>query len=128
MPIPRLPPTPGASLDLEGKIAPSQAPVLSLGPAARESDDTSEKNYSATPSSDNGSEASYHPASPATHGAAKRKQSTTSKPAQSYGDNFVLPPPPTRTRKIIQMKPGANEEQADLTEQPTASSNARGVK
>lgn len=100
MPVPTLPPTPAASLDITGKASASHAPTISLGPAAV-NESLSERSHSATPSG-NDSESSYHPASPISPNATRRKSSSKStKP----GDDFVLPPPPSRSRKIIQMKP-----------------------
>ncbi|KAF2153100.1 HLH-domain-containing protein [Myriangium duriaei CBS 260.36] len=112
MPAPKLPPTPGASLDLTGKVTASHAPSLSLGPAAR--DGGSDRSLSATPSA-NGSESSYHPVSPVPPSIAKRKQPNSSKPASKSGDDFALPPPPSRSRKIIQMKPRPDDQQIDVS-------------
>ncbi|GAM87760.1 hypothetical protein ANO11243_057870 [Dothideomycetidae sp. 11243] len=106
MPPPRLPPTPAASLDITGKTTTSHAPSISLGPAARE--DRSERSFSASPSV-NGSDSSYHPASPVSPNTTRRKPSTSSKAPAKSGDDFALPPPPSRPRKIIQMKPGPSE-------------------
>ena len=115
MPTPKLPPTPGASLDLTGKITTSDAPSLSLGPAARENG--SDRSLSATPSA-NGSESSYHPASPVSPNTTKRKQIGTSKSTIKAGDDFTLPPPPSRSRKIIQMKPRPDDQQPGATAEP----------
>lgn len=72
------------------------------------------------------SESSYRPLSPTSPDAdvllepsAKRRKSV---PASHNGDRdaFALPPPPTRTRKIIQMKPRAQERQSPEMASPPA--------
>ncbi|KAF4549494.1 Hypothetical protein D9617_21g097150 [Elsinoe fawcettii] len=102
MPVTNLPPTPAASLDITGKTSSSHTPSISLGPAAV-ADGVSDRSVSATPSV-NGSESSYHPASPVSPNMSKRKQPQPP-PKTKTADGFNLPPPPSRSRKIIQMKP-----------------------
>ena len=104
MPIVKLPPTPGSSTDIRGKekFGPV-APEIALPPTAYT--DFDERAASSTPSS-NDSDSSYRPASPASPPKSQRKQSV---PAQAWSaeanDSFRLPPPPTRSRKIIQVNP-----------------------
>lgn len=88
----------------------SLAPALALPPAAyTEHDDCA---ASTTPSS-NGSDSSYHPASPV-HASKTtgRKQAAVTQSRSTKVDNaFALPPPPTRSRKIIQVKPKGSPEE-----------------
>ncbi|KAF2222953.1 hypothetical protein BDZ85DRAFT_262721 [Elsinoe ampelina] len=102
MPTTTLPPTPAASLDITGKTSANRTPSISLGPAAVH-DGISDRSVSATPSV-NGSESSYHPASPVSPNTTKRKQPPPQQKEKST-DGYNLPPPPSRSRKIIQMKP-----------------------
>ncbi|KAK1077264.1 hypothetical protein LTR33_008232 [Friedmanniomyces endolithicus] len=120
MPRPVAPPTPGSSSDLRGK-EPSggsiTAPAFNLPPTAYQEPDRL-SNSSSTPSV-NGSDSSYRPVSPPSPVDLSRKRPATmqSGPAVITKDDFALPPPPTRSRKIIQMKPkdsssGAQQQQA----------------
>ncbi|KAK4560425.1 hypothetical protein LTR86_005621 [Recurvomyces mirabilis] len=103
MPRPNPPPTPGSSSDIRGKEGSLAAPTFNLPPTAYHEPDRL-SNSSSTPSA-NGSDSSYRPVSPPSPNDMSRKR-----PAQQSGpvitkDDFALPPPPTRSRKIIQMKP-----------------------
>lgn len=104
MPPAQLPPTPLSSTDIRGREKlEALAPVLSLPPTAYvEASD----HASSTPSSNCGSDSSYKPLSPLSSPRTQRKPSlaTQSRPANA-DDGFALPPPPTRSRKIIQVKP-----------------------
>ena len=105
MPRPNAPPTPGSSSDLRGKEGAQAAPTFNLPPTAyQELDRTS--TGSATPSA-NGSDSSYRPASPTSPGQSRKRPASQSGPVITKND-FALPPPPTRSRKIIQMKPRDN--------------------
>jgi hypothetical protein len=72
---------------------------------------------SASTKSSSASASSYRPTSPVSpditpkeaNGGARRRSSVTQAGAK---DVFTLPPPPTRSRKIIQMKPRAPAEHA----------------
>ncbi|KAJ9630841.1 hypothetical protein H2203_001366 [Taxawa tesnikishii (nom. ined.)] len=113
MPPGNLPPTPASSTDIRGKDKlVSLAPALSLPPSAYV-DATSDRTASSTPSS-NGSDSSYRPVSPTSPATSTRKSSAAQSRAKQSDDTFTLPPPPTRSRKIIHMKPkaGPAEEQA----------------
>lgn len=106
MPKPNAPPTPGSSSDLRGKEGAQAAPTFNLPPTAyQELDRTSTS--SATPSA-NGSDSSYRPASPTSPGQPRKRPASQSGPVITKND-FALPPPPTRSRKIIQMKPRDND-------------------
>ncbi|KAK0823675.1 hypothetical protein LTR73_008368 [Friedmanniomyces endolithicus] len=120
MPRPVPPPTPGSSSDLRGK-EPSggsiTAPAFNLPPTAYQEPDRL-SNSSSTPSV-NGSDSSYRPVSPPSPADLSRKRPATAQsgPTVITKDDFALPPPPTRSRKIIQMKPkdsstGAQQQQA----------------
>jgi len=117
MPRPNPPPTPGSSSDIRGKEGVLGAPAFNLPPTAYHEPDRA-SNTSSTPSA-SGSDSSYRPVSPAAEGSRKR-------PATQPGpvitkDDFALPPPPTRSRKIIQMKPREIEQQATPTQSTTVS-------
>ncbi|KAH9835522.1 transcriptional regulator [Teratosphaeria destructans] len=102
MPRPIPPPTPGSSSDIRGKDGQSGAPAFDLPPSGFQEQDRL-SNSSGTPSA-NGSDSSYRPVSPPSpndHGARKR----SAQGPVITKDDFALPPPPTRSRKIIQMKP-----------------------
>lgn len=125
MPRPLPPPTPGSSSDIRGKEGNSDAPAFHLPPTAFPEADRA-SNGSATPSN-NGSDSSYHPASPHTTTQISRKrpaQPQQQQPTMSIitKDDFSLPPPPTRSRKIIQMKPREMEQEVSQS----ASTNASG--
>ncbi|KAK4993568.1 hypothetical protein LTR66_005975 [Elasticomyces elasticus] len=91
------PPTPEASTDIAGqeKTLPA-CESLSLPPAAI--DRSSVASTSTMSSIASTSDSSYHPTSPSS--PTKRKR-----PSLTGRDDYALPPPPTRSRKIIQMKP-----------------------
>lgn len=103
MPRPNPPPTPGSSSDLRGRDGGSAAPAFKLPPTAYQEQDRASS--ASTPSA-NGSDSSYRPVSPSSPADLARKR-----PAASVitKEDFALPPPPTRSRKIIQMKPQENE-------------------
>ena len=102
MPRPNPPPTPGSSSDIRGKEADLLAPAFDLPPTAYPEQDRASSN-SSTVSSANGSDSSYRPAS--SGGPGSRKRSAPHPGLVITTDDFTLPPPPTRSRKIIQMEP-----------------------
>ncbi|KAI4715977.1 hypothetical protein E4T48_07850 [Aureobasidium sp. EXF-10727] len=109
-----LPPTPASSTDIRGKekLVPL-APAFSLPPSAYA--DGSDRATS-SPLSSHGSDSSYHPHSPVSLNNNGRRKSTAAQSNLAKADDtFALPPPPTRNRKIIQMKPKAStgEKQPD---------------
>lgn len=109
MPRPNPPPTPGSSSDIRGKEGHQGAPAFNLPPTAFQEPDRASSG-SATPSA-NGSDSSYRPVSPSSPADASRKRAATQAGPVITKDDFSLPPPPTRTRKIIQMKPRESEQQ-----------------
>lgn len=118
MPRPNPPPTPGSSSDLRAKEGPHDAPAFVLPPTAFAEVDRA-SNSSSTPSN-NGSDSSYRPISPGTSTEKTRKRSSQPHMSVITKDDFSLPPPPTRSRKIIQMKPRELDQEPA---QPTNSSN-----
>lgn len=105
MPRPAAPPTPGSSSDIRGKEGSPAAPAFALPPSSFQ--DIDRASTSSSPPSNNGSDSSYQPISP---GVAGVKRSLTAKGVITPND-FTLPPPPTRSRKIIQMKPREDDVQ-----------------
>jgi len=128
MPRPTFPPTPGSSVDIKGKDGPQfgqmsfELPPPALNPVDSRPSSASTKSSSAS---------SYHPTSPKSaavsptniQGASRRRSSAAQ---TNTKDVFTLPPPPTRSRKIIQMKP--REQPLDLEDEvargPTVKSGA----
>jgi len=129
MPRPNPPPTPGSSSDLRGKEGNIAAPAFNLPPTAFQEPDRA-SNSSSTPSA-NGSDSSYRPVSPPSPAGTSRKRAAPAAATVQSGpvitkDDFALPPPPTRSRKIIQMKPRDSEQHDSLPPSATASSNVSG--
>ena len=123
MPRPIPPPTPDSSSDIRGKQGNGNAPTFNLPPAAYPEVDRASITSSAP--SNNGSDSSYHPVSPGTSTQNSRKRPV--QPAMSVvtKDDFSLPPPPTRSRKIIQMKPRDSQQEAlEQASSATASGKA----
>ncbi|KAF3043217.1 hypothetical protein E8E12_009018 [Didymella heteroderae] len=112
MPRPNLPPTPQPSTDITGKSSANAPPLESgfnLPPAALNGRGSV---ASSSGPSEAASDSSYRPLSPAspvatTKPSQSRKRSSTTSQQGSVitKDDYSLPPPPTRSRKIIQMKP-----------------------
>lgn len=137
MPRPALPPTPAASTDITGKPAdPSLAhdPSWSLPPAALAASAGERSNSRGSVSSSsvascNASDSSYHPTSPVTHSSPTnaRKRPSASNGAASAKDDYNLPPPPTRLRKIIQMKPKSADDENERTTQDVDTSTSAGT-
>lgn len=107
MPRPGLPPTPASSTDIMAQDKPRRPSLetsFSLPPPAM----IGAGSETSSISSVSGSGSSFHPVSPvspemtAGDHASKRRPSNAKKISK---DDFTLPPPPTRSRKIIQMKP-----------------------
>ncbi|KAM3482168.1 hypothetical protein MY5147_000287 [Beauveria neobassiana] len=128
MPRPGLPPTPGSSTDLKAKDGASQIASLHLAfelppPALHDAARTSpDKLFPGTTSvaahhsheqqphhQQQASPPSYPMQAAETVKARRRSSAATTAAAKETkdvnGSAFALPPPPTRSRKIIQMKP-----------------------
>lgn len=110
MPRPHPPPTPGSSSDIRGKEGYHAGPALNLPPTAYQEQIDRTNTSSATPSinGSDSSHSSYRPLSPVDIG---KKRPAPSSGSVITKDDFALPPPPTRSRKIIQMKPKDSEQQ-----------------
>ena len=131
MPQPDLPPTPAASADIIGKQRrPSKDPQTSFAfppPAMSESRSSISTSPEASSST---SASSYHPMSPVSPAVKLQSNSPRHKRTASGGkkplpkDDFDLPPPPTRTRKIIQMQPRPSAPEANATSAPTKTTAA----
>lgn len=131
MPRPSLPPTPGSSVDIKGKDGPQfgqmsfELPPPALNPMESRPSSASTKSSSAS---------SYHPTSPKSPAASLTNTQAASRRRSSAAqtntkDIFTLPPPPTRSRKIIQMKPRGEQEQnpdleGEVAKGPTAKAGA----
>ncbi|KZM22773.1 uncharacterized protein EKO05_0001492 [Ascochyta rabiei] len=120
MPRPSFPPTPQPSTDITGKSsanAPQLESSFTLPPAALSGRGSV---ASSSGPSETASDSSYRPLSPASPVAtskpsqSRKRSSTASQKGIITKDDYSLPPPPTRSRKIIQMKP------KDVQEAPKA--------
>ncbi|KAF2120722.1 hypothetical protein BDV96DRAFT_609854 [Lophiotrema nucula] len=121
-----MPPTPAPSTDITGKTSAVQFDTtFTLPPAAIHG---ARGSTSSSSTSHNGSDSSFRPPSPASPVAtaktvpASRKRSNTGQ-AVVTKDDYSLPPPPTRSRKIIQMNP--NKEPESAKSQLSGPSNAK---
>jgi hypothetical protein len=121
MPRPNLPPTPQPSTDITGKSsvnAPQLETSFTLPPAALGGRGSV---ASSSGPSENASDSSYRPPSPSSPvanskpGHARKRSSTATQQSIITKDDYSLPPPPTRSRKIIQMKPQDTQESPKAT-------------
>ena len=129
MPQPNLPPTPAASTEISGQEKPrktSLEPAFTLPPPANafERDSPMTTESSAT----SGSVSSYNPATPTspTHKALKsspQRKRTSSGSNKKSSQDFNLPPPPSRERKIIQMKPKSSQPEGVETQTTKSASS-----
>lgn len=138
MPRPSFPPTPQPSTDITGKSS-ANAPQLeggfTLPPAALNGRGSV---ASSSGPSETASDSSYRPISPASPVAttrpsqSRKRSSTTSQQGVVTKDDYSLPPPPTRSRKIIQMKPKDAQEphkaQPEKQDAKTPAEKAGGAK
>lgn len=119
MPRPEQPPTPASSTEIKSKDG-SQFTSLQMSfelpPPAVAGMDSQPSSASSAKSS---SASSYHPTSPRSPAIPasevvkiRRRSSAAQAPTK---DAFALPPPPTRSRKIIQMKPRGQPEEVPET-------------
>lgn len=111
MPRPALPPTPGSSTDITGKDGLQQSPALLLPfelppPAIYDASRRSSLDATSSSATRPIARSPFLDASRpmhATESVGPRRPSTA---ARKHNDaSFTLPPPPTRSRKIIQMNP-----------------------
>lgn len=138
MPRPSFPPTPQPSTDITGKSS-ANAPQLeggfTLPPAALNGRGSV---ASSSAPSEAASDSSYRPLSPASPVAiskpsqSRKRSSTTSHQSVITKDDYSLPPPPTRSRKIIQMKPkdvqAPSKAQSEKSDTKAATEKAGGKK
>lgn len=121
MPRPGLPPTPASSTDIMGKDnarLSSLETSFALPPPAIASAGSGSSSTSVASSL---SDSSYHPVSPTspalkTTESRKRSSSGQQQRPVAATSDFSLPPPPTRSRKIIQMKPRAQQSHGEINE------------
>lgn len=123
MPRPNLPPTPQTSTDITGKNsinAPQLESSFILPPAAMGGRGSV---ASSSGPSENASDSSYQPLSPSSPvatsktGHARKRSSTATQQSIVTKDDYSLPPPPTRSRKIIQMKPKDTQDTSKTSSQ-----------
>ncbi|KID77425.1 extensin, partial [Metarhizium brunneum ARSEF 3297] len=124
MPRPALPPTPGSSTDIKGQDGAQQLSSIHLSfelppPAIHDASRISPtKPKHTSPARTASYPATLTSSSPRTiyplqaaETVKSRRRSSAAKDTKDES-SFTLPPPPTRSRKIIQMKPRAQEEAA----------------
>ncbi|KAI9645007.1 hypothetical protein NHQ30_007044 [Ciborinia camelliae] len=107
MPRPTHPPTPASSTEIKGKDGSSYSSLqmsFELPPPAVAGMD-SRPTSSSTKASSASSYQPISPTSPAIPASEAVKLRRRSATQNTTKDSFALPPPPTRSRKIIQMKP-----------------------
>ncbi|KAI8936586.1 hypothetical protein NX059_006988 [Plenodomus lindquistii] len=130
MPRPSLPPTPQPSTDITGKTnanAPQLETTFALPPAALGSRASV---ASSSGPSENASDSSYQPPSPSSPVASSKPGNSRKRPSAGSEqgiitkDDYSLPPPPTRSRKIIQMKP---KEAQELPKSQISSQSAKSM-
>ncbi|PBP24707.1 hypothetical protein BUE80_DR004498 [Diplocarpon rosae] len=117
MPRPQQPPTPASSTEIKGKDGSQSSLQISfeLPPPAVDVADA-ESCPSSASSVNSSSASSYHPASPTSPAMpasemVKTRRRSSAGQAASTKDVFALPPPPTRSRKIIQVKPRGQQDE-----------------
>jgi hypothetical protein len=120
MPRPNLPPTPIAPKDISGQEKPRRvSPETSfiLPPPAMPSQDRDSP--LTTVSTTSSSASSYNPATPtsptykALNTSPRLKRTSSGSNKKPAKEDITLPPPPTRPRKIIHMKPKSSTEQSN---------------
>ncbi|KAG9228996.1 hypothetical protein BJ875DRAFT_214094 [Amylocarpus encephaloides] len=140
MPRPQHPPTPASSTEIKSKDG-SQFPSLQMSfelppPAVTDTGTVAGAGAGTRPasssrSSKSSSASSYHPDStsptspaiPASEVVKTRRRSSVAQ--RQNQDAFALPPPPTRSRKIIQMKPKGPAEEIPEGPEPTTKELAK---
>jgi hypothetical protein len=128
---PNFPPTPAPSTDITGKSSSNAVQFdsnFALPPAAIAG---SSRGSTSSSTTSHASDSSYRPLSPAgspvatakTAPASRKRSNTASNQQVVTKDDYSLPPPPTRSRKIIQMDPKKSQDPAKTPTQ--ASTNAK---
>ncbi|KAG5921998.1 hypothetical protein E4U42_005637 [Claviceps africana] len=136
MPRPALPPTPGSSTDIQGKDGAHQLSSMHLAfelppPAihhvSRSSPREPQHGLSSKPASHQSTLSSSSPRDTYPMQAAetvksrRRPSATRDSSKENHNSLFALPPPPTRSRKIIQMKPRVPRDSAESSSTKTSS-------
>lgn len=122
-------PTPASSTDIQAKSSTNTIQFDILPPAALKTANL--RGSSTSSAATNASDSSYRPLSPTSPVAAAKGASASRKRAHSSTtmtkekDDYKLPPPPTRSRRIIQMNPPIQESQSFTMAQSTASASAK---
>ncbi|CAG8977733.1 hypothetical protein HYALB_00012168, partial [Hymenoscyphus albidus] len=119
MPRPQQPPTPASSTEIKSKDG-SQFSGVQMSfelppPAVTATETRAFSNTSSISSHQANSHSPTSPAIPVSEVVKTRRRPSIAQ--KSNQDTFALPPPPTRSRKIIQMKPKGPVE--DVTEVPS---------
>ncbi|KAG5951092.1 hypothetical protein E4U53_003793 [Claviceps sorghi] len=136
MPRPVLPPTPGSSTDIQGKDGAHQLSSMHLAfelpppaihhvsrsspPEAQPGASSKMASHHSTLSSSS-PRATYPMQAAETVKSRRRSTATRDSSKETYTSSFALPPPPTRSRKIIQMKPRVQGDAAESSSTKTSS-------
>jgi hypothetical protein len=128
MPRPGLPPTPGSSSDIKGQDGTKQLSSLHLAfelppPAVHDPARVSPTDpKTSSPTNTATFSATNYPMQAAETVKSRRRSSAATK--ENKDNAFALPPPPTRSRKIIQMKPRTQDE---IAEGPNSRDSVKGT-
>ncbi|KAI1774946.1 hypothetical protein F4818DRAFT_56658 [Hypoxylon cercidicola] len=119
----KMPPTPASSTEMKGQDHSHQLSTLQMSfelpPSAMGPNANSLTPNSASKTSPVSSPAkTSYPVQPSETVKSRRRSSTAQK------ETFALPPPPTRSRRIIQMKPRPEEPTGQATQEKAASAGA----
>ncbi|KAK2021669.1 helix-loop-helix DNA-binding domain-containing protein [Colletotrichum zoysiae] len=131
MPRPTLPPTPASSTDIKGQDGSKNLNSLQLSfelppPAiTQDASRISPKDTQASPITEFRSilpsKTAPYPVQPSETVKSRRRSSAAQRAASNQ--SFALPPPPTRSRKIIQMKPRAVQEEPEKAPETTGANS-----
>ena len=134
MPHPDLPPTPAPSTDIVGqqrRLSKDPQQGFVLPPPAMSERQSPDKSTSAD-STTTTSASSYHPVSPVSPTVKPKSNSPRHKRTSSGAkkplprDDFQLPPPPTRARKIIHVQPKPSDPPGTLAPSTKTPSKRKG--
>ncbi|KAI1376916.1 hypothetical protein F4677DRAFT_60787 [Hypoxylon crocopeplum] len=119
----KMPPTPASSTEIKGQDHSHQLSSLQMSfelpPSAMASKSQPQSSGSKTSPMSPSAKTTY-PVQPSETVKSRRRSSATQK------ETFALPPPPTRSRRIIQMKPRPQEEPAEQAASDKATSTNTG--
>lgn len=121
-------PTPASSTDIQAKNSSNSVQFDILPPAALKT--ALLRGSSTSSAATNASDSSYRPLSPTSPVAAAKGVPASRKRAHmptmtKEKEDYKLPPPPTRSRRIIQMNPPIQESQSSTIAQSAASASAK---